>query len=190
MEKILECLLDFLFNKNKEGIIFGVKSFAFLILIIFFVGDKLWDLSSNLNELLSEDVVNNIMKISNIGIYFFSSFTIVSFVVVLASAIIYGISDKIIGKHSKYFHRMRLGTEIRLGSYAEDILLFLLIGYIFDKSIFTKYIMSFYNHELTFVIIMLIVIYEFFTSTVWGILNRFFSLDSYKIGEDSEESAE
>ena len=72
---------------------------------------------------------------------------------------------------------MRIGAEFRLSNSVEDILLFLMIAYIFDKNVLQNYI-SIYS-SCVYIILGLICLFEFFTSSVKGIINRFFMIIPY-----------
>ena len=133
-------ILDWLLGKSqkeRDGAIFYFKSLLFLILIVILVSDKFWNMSSSIINLVNANVVHYIFKISCIGIHFFTSLAIISSVVVLVATIICLITRKIkrFKKYEDYFVRMRIGAEFRLTYSVEDILLFLLIAYIFDKNI-------------------------------------------------------
>ena len=182
MGTVVGKLLDWLLvrsQKEREGAIFYFKSLLFLVLIVILVSDKFWNMSSSIINLLNANVVRYVFEISCIGIHFFTSLAIISSVVVLGTAIICLITRKIerFEKYEDYFVRMRIGAEFRLTYSVEDILLFLLIAYIFDKNILKNYIDIYAN----FIVLVLVIIcaFQFLTSSVVGILNRFFMLKHY-----------
>ena len=180
MGTIIGKLLDWLFGKSpreRDGAIFYFKSLMFLILIVIFVSNKFWNMSDSIKNLLNENAITYIVEISNIGVHFFTSLAIISLGVVIVAAIIRVIAGKYFDKYENYFNRMRIGAEFRLSNSAEDILLFLMIAYIFDKNVLQNYI-SIYSNCM-FIILGLICVFEFFTSSVKGIINRFFMLIPY-----------
>lgn len=175
-------ILDWLLGKSqkeRDGAIFYFKSLLFLILIVILVSDKFGNMSSSIINLVNANVVHYIFKISCIGIHFFTSLAIISSVVVLVATIICLITRKIkrFKKYEDYFVRMRIGAEFRLTYSVEDILLFLLIAYIFDKNILKNYI-DIYADFIVWVL-GIICAFQFLTSSVVGILNRFFMLKHY-----------
>lgn len=176
--KILDWLLG-RSQKERDGAIFYFKSLLFLIFIVILVSDKFWNMSSSIMNLLNANVVRYIFEISCIGIHFFTSLAIISSVVLFVAAIICLIIKKVerFEKYEDYFVRMRIGAEFRLKYSVEDILLFLLIAYIFDKSILKNYI-DIYADFIVWVL-GIICVFQFLTSSVVGILNRFFMLKHY-----------
>lgn len=180
MGTIIGKLLDWLFGKSpreRDGAIFYFKSLMFLILIVIFVSNKFWNMSDSIKNLLNENAITYIVEISNIGVHFFTSLAIISLGVVIVAAIIRVIAGKYFDKYENYFNRMRIGAEFRLSNSSEDILLFLMIAYIFDKNVLQNYI-SIYSNCM-FIILGLICVFKFFTSSVKGIINRFFMLIPY-----------
>ena len=176
-------IIDWLLGKNnreKEGTIFYLKSLLFLILTVILVSDKFWNMSSSIKNLLSEKVFFYIFEISTLCIHFFTSLAIISFVMVIVSAIICEITRKVkcFDKYSNRFNRMRIGAEFRLSYSVEDVLLFLLIVYIFDKNVLQEYI-SIYS-KFIWITLGIICTIRFLTSSMVGVVNRFFMLNPYE----------
>lgn len=177
--KILDWLLG-KSQKERDGAIFYFKSLIFLVLIVILVSDRFWNMSSSIINLLNTKVVHYVFEISCIGIHFFTSLAIISFTVVIVAAIIGVITRNVerFEKYEDYFNRMRIGAEIRLTYSAEDILLFLMISYIFDKNILQNYISIYSNYIMG--LLGIICVFQFMTSSVVGIINRFFMLRHYE----------
>lgn len=184
METMIGKLLELLFGKSqkeREGAIYYFKSLIFLILIVCFFGNKIWNMNESIKNMLSANAITYITECAQIGIHFFTCLAIISFVLVVVAAILYLLSVKFFEKREVYFNRMRIGAENRLCNSIEDVLLLLMISYIFDENILQSYVELYSG--IVLVILGVIGIYEFFTSSVWGIINRFFMLKSY----DEEE---
>lgn len=182
MGVVIEKILEWTLKKNqreREGAIFYLKSLLFLVLIVILLSDKFWDTSGSIKNLLSEKVTRYVFEISNIGIHFFTSLAIISFVVLIISAIICEITKNAtcFHKYNNYFVQMRLGSEFRLMYSIEDVLLFLIIAYIFDKNVFQNYISTYSKFVL--VVLGILCAFQFFTSSVVGIISRFFMLKPY-----------
>lgn len=180
MATIIGKIVDWIFGKNqrqRENSLFYLKSLLFLTLIVISISDKFWQMSSSIKKLLGVNVGFYILEISNIGIHFFTSLAIISFVIVIISAIICEITRRVIcfEKYENYFNRMRIGAEFRLSYSVEDVLLLLMTAYIFDTNVIQNYI-SVYSD---YIVIGLGVIcaFQFFTSSVAGIFNRFLMLN-------------
>ena len=182
MDTFVGKILDWLFDKSqreRDGIIFYLKSLLFLVLIVILVSDKFWNMSSSIINLLSANIVRYVFEISCIGIHFFTSLAIISFVVIILAAIICVITRNIerFEKHENYSIRMRIGAEFRLTNCVEDVLLFLIVAYIFDKNILQNYISIYSDYIIG--VLGIICVFQFLTSSVVGILNRFFMLRHY-----------
>ena len=184
METMIGKLLEWLFGKSekeRDGAIFYVKSLRFLILIVCFFSNKMWNMNDSIKNLLSANAITYITESSQIGIHFFTCLAIISFVLVFVAAILRFLAGKFFERYEDYFNRVRIGAENRLCYSIEDVLLFLMVAYIFDENILQSYVAIYSN--VVFAILGIICIYEFFTSSVWGIINRFFMLKPY----DEEE---
>lgn len=179
MDTAVGKVLEWAFGKNKrerDGAIFYLKSLLFLILIVILVSDRFWDMSSSIKKMLNIDVVYYILYISNIGIHFFTSLAIISFVVSIMSAIICEVAKRItcFKKYEDHFGRMRIGAEFRLLHSVEDVLLFLIIAYIFDKNVLQNFI--FIYPKFILIVLGILCVFQFLTSRLVGILNLFFML--------------
>ena len=104
----------------------------------------------------------------------FTSLVIIAFVIFIISAIIYEILDKKSNNIERidYFHRLRIGSSFRFSSSLENVLIFLMTGYVFDNNFVSEYI-SIYSQYLWICIFIACGI-EFVSSSLIGILNRFF----------------
>ncbi len=179
MGTAVEKIVDWLMGKDqreRDGAIFYLKSLLFLILIVVLISEVFWDMRYSIEKLFRDDVACFVLDFSKICIHFFTSLSIISLVVIVVTAIISEVMKKIDkdGKRYDYFLRMRIGAEFRLKYSVEDVLLFLLIAYIFDKNILQDYL-SIYS-KFTLIVLGLICAWCFLTSSVVGILNRFFML--------------
>ena len=182
MATIVGKILEWLFGKSqreRDGVIFYFKSLLFLCLIVILVSDKFWNMSTSIISLLSANVLRYVFEISCIGIHFFTSLAIVSFVVVIVASIICLVTGNVerFEKYDNYFNRLRIGAEFRLTYSVEDVLLFLMIAYIFDNNIVKNYITIYSNYIIG--VLGIICMLQFLTSSVVGILNRFFMLNHY-----------
>ncbi len=184
MKTLIGNLLDSLFKKNKkerEEIIFYFKSLLLLILIVCFLSNKMWNMNDSIKNLLSTKAITFITESSKIGIHFFTCLAILLCVLVFIAAILRLLAGKFFTSYEDYFNRMRIGMENCLCNSAENVLLFFMIEYILGENVLQSYIAIYSN--VVFAILGIIGIYQFFTSSIWGIINRFFVLKSY----DEEE---
>lgn len=180
MGTIIGKLLDWLFGKSqreRDGAIFYFKSLMFLILIVIFVSNKFWDMSDSIKNLLGTNVGLYVLEISNIGIHFFTSLAIISFVIEIISGIMCSLARKVscFAKYKNYFNQMRIGAENRLLYSIEDVLLLLMTVYIFDTNVIQNYT-SVYSNYIALGLGIICAI-QFFTSRVVDIINRFFMLN-------------
>ena len=171
--KMFEMLLEG--NKEKrQSRIFHFKSFVFLCLILVLFTSRFWDIQGCVRNLVSEQIQSLILDIVRIGAHLFTSLVIISFVIFVISAIIYEIQDKKSNNIERidYFHRLRIGSSFRFSSGLENVLIFLMIGYVFDNNFVNEYT-SIYSRYLWICIFIACGI-EFVSSSTVGILNRFF----------------
>ena len=115
-----------------------------------------------------------ILDIVRIGVHLFTSLVIIAFVIFVISAIIYEILDKKSNNIERidYFHRLRIGSSFRFSSSLENVIIFLMTGYVFDNNFVSEY-NSIYSQYLWIWIFIACGI-EFVSSSLIGILNRFF----------------
>lgn len=179
--KILELLLENN-KKRRDGIIFYLKSLMFLILIVCFFSNKMWDMNKNIKDVLSVNDISCIIKAFQIGIHFFTSLAIIAFTLFIISTIVCIISEDFLKIYLSYINRIRIGAGNRLIYSIEDVLLLLMVTYIFDENVLQNYIVTYPNTVLAMLLILFICV--FFTSTIKGIINCFFLLKSY----DEKES--
>ena len=177
LAKCLANLIGIWFDRSKEqrnNAIFQFKSFVFLSLILILFSNIFWDITGCISSIISKEVQEWILDISKLASHLFTGMVIISVALLVVSAIIY----KILYKKSKnsdrinYFHRLRIGCSFRLLNSLEDVLIFLIMGYIFDRN-FVSHYTSVYSKYL-WICIFIACIFEFFFSSSIGIINRFF----------------
>ena len=168
--KMFEMLLEG--NKEKrQSTLFYLKSFVFLCLILVLFTSRVWDIQGCIRSLVSRQMQSLILDILRIGVHLFTSLVIIAFVI---SAIIYEILDKKSNniERIEYFHRLRIGSSCRFSSSLENVLIFLMTGYVFDNNFVSEYT-SIYSRYLWICIFIACGI-EFVSLSLIGILNRFF----------------
>lgn len=189
MGEILAKFMELWFGENKEKRnlgIFQFKSFVFLILILVLFSNNFIDMNSKISSLLGENIQIWILSVSNIAIHIFTSLVILSFSIFIVSAIIF----EIMNKKSKnidridYFHRLRIGASFRFSNSLEDVLIFLIIGSIFDCDFVTNYTCVYSKY--LWIGIFIACGLEFLFSITVGILNRFFVFWSPMDEEDEK----
>ena len=174
--KILELLLGNN-QKEREGIIFYFKSLIFLVLIVCFFSNRMWDMNKNIKDMLNVNKITDFIKGCQIGIYFFTSLAIIAFILIIVSSIVCFIGEEVFKKYFSYINRIKIGAENRLIYSLEDVLLLLMITYIFDENVLQNYIATYPDAVL--VILLILFIWVFFTSIIKGIVDRFFFLKPY-----------
>lgn len=177
MMALFSQLFGWVLNKSeeeKEQRTFYLKSFLFLVLIVIIASNRYWDMTGNIQLLLGTVAIEYVITITRIGIHFFTTLSILAFVVLIVSAIIYEVIKKISidSRWCGYFNRLRIGAELRLSSSVEDVLLLFLVAWVFNKNIIVDYANTY--SEVFFMIMVVSCILQFVFSTVAGILNRFF----------------
>ena len=171
--KMFEMLLEG--NKEKrQSTLFHLKSFVFLCLILVLFTSRVWNIQGCIRSLVSKQMQSLILDIVRIGVHLFTSLVIIAFVIFIISAIIYEILDKKSNNIERidYFHRLRIGSSFRFSSSLENVLIFLMTGYVFDNNFVSEYI-SIYSQYLWICIFIACGI-EFVSSSLIVILNRFF----------------
>lgn len=186
METIIEKLLEWVLGKSqKDGAIFYFKSLLFLILIVCFISNKMWNMNESIKNLLNAKAIAYITESVQIGIHFFTCLAIISFILTFFAAMLRLFPGKFFERYNDYFNRVRIGAENRLCNSVEDVLLLLMIAYIFDENILQSYV-AIYSNVAFRILGILCAIYVFFTSSVRGMINRFFMLKPY--AEENEKT--
>lgn len=108
--------------------------------------------------------------------HFFTSLEIVSLAVFFIAILLGFLPEKILRDKEIVLMRIRLGAEIRMLNSSENVLLFLMIASMFEENVLQNYIAIYSNGAY---ILLIISVYEFLTSSMMGIINRFFLLKSH-----------
>lgn len=171
--KIIEVLLGGNKLKTNRGI-FQFKSFVFFCMILAFFSNVFWNMKGCVRNVISKEVQIWILDISKIASHIFTSLVILSFVLLIISAIAYKIMDKISKNNDRidYWHRLEIGSFVRFSNSLEDVIIFLMIGCFFDKNFLDNYI-SVYSKVFCVGLFVACSI-EFVSSSFIGIINRFF----------------
>lgn len=179
MEKIIWEILEWLFGKKqkeREGAIYYFKSLLFLFLIVCYLSNRMWNMNDNIERVLSLNTITYITTVSKICMHFFTSLEIVSLAVFFIAILLGFLPEKILRDKEIVLMRIRLGAEIRMLNSSENVLLFLMIASMFEENVLQNYIAIYSNGAY---ILLIISVYEFLTSSMMGIINRFFLLKSH-----------
>lgn len=192
MINLLTKIFGIIFEKSeveKEKNISYFKSLIFLALIVVWVAKKFmgFNIVENLMYLLpSEEIVNYILIIMQIGVQFFTTFAVMAFFIMVISGIIF----EIIREHSsdnrriEKFFRMKIGSESRLINSIENVIISLGIGLLFDKQFLNIYQNMNINYFESIFVILCICVTVY--GILQGVLNRFFVYwtDFYMLDEN------
>lgn len=179
MTTFISQFINWILNKNetdREAKTFYLKSLLFLILIVIFVSNRCWNMVDNIKVLLGKNIMYYILTIVKVGLHFFTALAGLAFSIMLISGVTYILMDKLSNNYARinYMNRLRLGSEFRLRWSIEDIVLCLMVAYLFDKEIIFEYMYTY--SEILWNIVFIIGICVFVFTTLKGIINRFFVL--------------
>lgn len=177
MGEFLIKIFELLLGENKEKRqyrLFHLKSVTFLWLILILFTSRVWNVQKCIKGLISEKIQSIILDIARIGAHLFTSLVIIAFVIFVIAAIIYEIMYKVSNNNERidYFHRLRIGASFRFSSSLENVLIFLMMGYVFDNNFVNEYT-AIYSQYL-WICIFIACGGEFVFSSSIGVLNRFF----------------
>lgn len=166
-------------EKERKYKTFYLKSAVFLVLSVILIGDKFmkFNMMEGIELLLGDTVVSYILGIAQVGIQFFSTLTLISVGVYVISIIIYKAMCKIFEDDERidYFHRLIIGAMFRVRYSLENILICMLVGYLFDERFIRTYKIV-YSQKIYWIIIFACGL-EFCFSSLHGVINRFFLLN-------------
>mgnify|MGYP003369845804 CR=1 FL=1 len=166
-------------DERKEKIYY-IKSLSFLILIIVLISDFNWNMTDDIKLLLSDRVLNTVIKITEMLICVFTTLAKISFCIMIVSLILNGIAEtnkiKYLEKNcnNNYFYKVARGAELRFESCIENILLCLMLELIFDWNLVVDYIMHF---DIICFVPFVIGVVACVGTIIKGILNRFFVIN-------------
>lgn len=173
MVKIVEMLWGESEEKRQTKL-FQFKSFAFLALLLVLFSNMFWDMKKSIRSMLNEKMQIFVLNITRIGVHLFTSLVIIAFIIFVISAIVFEILDKVSNNIEKidYFHRLRIGSSFRFSNSLENVLILLMVGYIFDNSFINEYT-AIYSEYLWICIFIACGLQFLFSSSI-GVLNSFF----------------
>lgn len=179
MTNLISHLIDGVLNKNereREEKIFYLKSSIFLILIVIFFSNKNWSMVDAIEILLGKKIIYYILIITKVGLHFYTTLAKLAFVIMFSTSIIYICMSKISQNRKliNYMNRIRLGAEFRFRWSIEDIVLCLMIAYLFDSVIISEYVNTYSEIVVGFVFVAGFFVFTF--TSLRGVLNRFFVL--------------
>ena len=133
MGEFLIKIFELLLGENKEKRqyrLFHLKSVTFLFT------SRVWNVQKCIKGLISEKIQSLIVDIARIGAHLVTSLVIIAFVRFVIAAIIDEIMYKVSNNNERidYFHRLRIGASFRFSSSLENVLIFLMMGYVFDNN--------------------------------------------------------
>lgn len=179
MTTFISQFMNWMLNKNerdREEKTFYLKSLLFLILIVIFLSNKQWNMVDNVERLLGENIMQYILIITKVGLHFYTALAYLAFIIMFISSIVYIFMDKLSPNSElvKYMNGIRVGSEFRFTWSIEDIVLCLMIAYLFDKEIIFEYMYTY--SEFLWIIVFIIGFLVFIFTSLKGVINRFFVL--------------
>lgn len=178
MPQFLNAVFSWFFNKDekeKEQKTYYIKSLLYLGVIILFICNYFHDTTNVIIEILGNKILHYVSLFLIVGLDFFSVLCVMAIVIWFISLVLSVICEKLSdNKIYDYFLRMCYGSKHRLINCVENVTLMLLMAYLIDYSVFQQYKAMYSDNEwMVFCVILAV---TFMTTSIKGILNRFFVL--------------